>query len=92
MQVRTRCDACKGNKKVMGMGMMSQECLLCHGQGYVTEDIKIVIAKEVSKTAERMAEEATKIISDRVRTTEGAIPAESETTKKKEGDEKNESL
>lgn len=32
-----RCNACKGMKNIMGMGMVTKKCDTCDGVGYVKE-------------------------------------------------------
>ena len=41
-----RCPACRGTKKIMGMGMMEQKCTECNGIGYID-----VVDAEVLDTA-----------------------------------------
>ena len=34
-----RCDACRGQKKVKGLGCMLKKCEACNGTGYIEQDI-----------------------------------------------------
>ena len=33
-----RCDACRGQKKVKGLGCMLRKCETCNGTGYIEQD------------------------------------------------------
>jgi DnaJ-class molecular chaperone len=36
----TRCDCCKGQKEINGLGGMKKECPECYGVGYVKIEVK----------------------------------------------------
>ena len=39
MSALVRCDACKGKKRTMGMGMIYKDCKACSGLGWVEKTI-----------------------------------------------------
>ncbi len=38
--IKTRCTACRGAKKILGMGCMLKDCEECGGKGHVITDTK----------------------------------------------------
>lgn len=42
MALLIRCDACRGMKEIMGMGMIPTKCDTCKGIGYIKEESKII--------------------------------------------------
>lgn len=44
-----RCKACKGTKRIVGMGMMEKDCIECKGIGWVNPPIKEVETKIIVK-------------------------------------------
>jgi DnaJ-class molecular chaperone len=46
-----KCNACKGQKKVMGMGYIEGDCKPCEGTGYLSVDKAIETAPRKRKKA-----------------------------------------
>ena len=44
-----RCESCKGQGKVVGLGCMQKECPACAGVGYIAVDEKPVSVKRTRK-------------------------------------------
>ena len=38
-----RCDACRGQKKVKGLGCMLKKCEACNGTGYIEQDEQDIV-------------------------------------------------
>ncbi len=59
--MRVTCDACRGHKKIMGLGMVETECEKCEGAGRIDDSELAVIEPKISiehsLTPETMAEE-----------------------------------
>ena len=43
-----RCDACRGQKKVKGLGCILKKCEACNGTGYVEQDAQDDIVETAS--------------------------------------------
>jgi len=35
-----KCDRCKGDKVIIGMGAMKEKCTTCGGKGFISEPVK----------------------------------------------------
>ena len=42
-----RCDACRGQKKVKGLGCMLRKCETCNGTGYIEQDEQDIVNDEI---------------------------------------------
>lgn len=56
----TRCHACRGQKKVRGLGCMLKKCLECSGTGYIEQDEQSEVIEVQDETLEEAVEETSK--------------------------------
>lgn len=49
-----RCDRCRGQKKVRGLGCLLKKCDVCLGTGYIESETETEQEPEVSETVQKM--------------------------------------
>jgi len=63
-----RCHACRGQKKIKGLGCMLKKCLECSGTGYIEQD-----DESTAEVIEEVIEEAQEV--EEVAKTESSVKA-----------------
>ncbi len=53
------CPQCKGAKKMLGLGLITEDCSVCKGIGYISKVLekpekKTIVAKKVKKKLEEV--------------------------------------
>lgn len=59
MESINRCEACLGKKKMMGLGSMMKDCMVCRGVGYIKAALcktEIVVKRKRRTPAEMLAD------------------------------------
>ena len=49
-----RCDRCRGQKKIRGLGCLLKKCDVCLGTGYIESETEQEQELEVSETVQKM--------------------------------------
>ena len=59
-----RCNACRGMKKIIGMGFIEKDCQTCSGTGYMPFEDAVNSAGEAPRRKRRTKEEIEEAKSD----------------------------